>query len=253
MLAHRRQEEIVQEVQIKGSVLVKDLAIKYKVTEDSIRKDLALLQSQGLLKKTYGGAVKIKDRNQETYINKRLKDNREKKVILAQKAYSCIEDGDMIFLENSTTNIELARLIFEASRNITVVTNMVEILFLAAHTMYTEFIFVGGSLSNQRDCFTGSVTNEQIQRYHFDKSFISTVGVDVANERVYNNDVEGAITKKTVIECSQANYLLLENKKLEVEGGYEFALLDQFTKIILDDELDIQHRHFFEDYGLEWI
>ena len=60
MLAQQRQEAIVEEVNEKGSVLVKELAIKYNVTQDSIRKDLSVLQKQGLLKKTYGGAVRIR-------------------------------------------------------------------------------------------------------------------------------------------------------------------------------------------------
>lgn len=253
MLAHQRQEEIVQEVHAKGSVLVKELAKKYNVTEDSIRKDLTTLQKQGLLKKTYGGAVKIKDKLRDIYVSERLGKNLEQKQTLANKAYSCIQEGDMIFLENSTANIELARLIFEAKRNITVVTNMIEILMMATQSNYAKFVFVGGNLNPEKDAFIGSVTNEQISKYHFDKSFVSTVAVDLASERVYNNDVEGALTKKTVVENSERNYLLLESKKLEVEGGYEFALLDQFTRVILDTVPNEEDARFYREHGIDWM
>ena len=253
MLAHQRQEEIVQEVHAKGSVLVKELAKKYNVTEDSIRKDLAILQKQGLLKKTYGGAVKIKNRMHDVYVSERLGKNMEQKQVLANKAYECIQDGDMIFLENSTTNIELARLIFQTKRNITVVTNMIEILMLATHTSYDKFVFIGGNLNPEKDAFIGAVTNEQIEKYHFDKAFVSTVAVDLASERVYNNDVEGALTKKTVIASSARSYLLLESKKLEMEGGYEFALLDQFTKVILDNQPEEKDVLFYQEHGIEWM
>ena len=57
MLVEKRQESIVEQVNQEGSVLVKELAKKFDVTEDSIRKDLTALQKKGLLKKTYGGAV----------------------------------------------------------------------------------------------------------------------------------------------------------------------------------------------------
>lgn len=253
MLAHQRQEAIVQKVNTKGSVLVKELAKEYNVTEDSIRKDLATLQKQGLLKKTYGGAVKIKNPLHDIYVSQRLEKNIEQKQILASKAFSCIQQGDMVFLENSTTNIELARLIFTSDKNVTVVTNMIEILFIARQYPNQKFIFIGGNLNPEKDAFIGAVTNEQIEKYHFDKSFVSTVAVDLATERVFNNDVEGALTKRTVIENSAQSYLLLESVKLEVEGGYEFAYLDQFTKILLDQEPQENQRRYYEERLIEWM
>ena len=59
-VSRKRQESIVEQVNQEGSVLVKELAKKFDVTEDSIRKDLTALQKKGLLKKTYGGAVRIR-------------------------------------------------------------------------------------------------------------------------------------------------------------------------------------------------
>ena len=58
MLARERQNKIVEIVNREGSVLVKELSELFKVTEDSIRKDLSALEKKGLLKKTYGGAIK---------------------------------------------------------------------------------------------------------------------------------------------------------------------------------------------------
>ncbi|MFR6099127.1 MAG: DeoR family transcriptional regulator, partial [Longibaculum sp.] len=57
VFAQERQESIVSQVNAEGSVRVKDLSLKFEVTEDCIRKDLALLEKKGLLKKAYGGAV----------------------------------------------------------------------------------------------------------------------------------------------------------------------------------------------------
>ena len=60
MFAQERQESIVSQVNIEGSVRVKDLSVKFAVTEDCIRKDLAILEKRGLLKKAYGGAVSVR-------------------------------------------------------------------------------------------------------------------------------------------------------------------------------------------------
>ena len=103
MLAQQRQEAIVEEVNEKGSVLVKELAIKYDVTQDSIRKDLSVLQKQGLLKKTYGGAVRIRKKiaAQDLVASKRISQNRPAKQAIAQRAYQLIEPNDLIFLDLS--------------------------------------------------------------------------------------------------------------------------------------------------------
>ena len=60
VFAQERQESIVSQVNAEGSVRVKDLSLKFEVTEDCIRKDLALLEKKGLLKKAYGGAVSVR-------------------------------------------------------------------------------------------------------------------------------------------------------------------------------------------------
>ncbi|MDD6460135.1 MAG: DeoR/GlpR family DNA-binding transcription regulator, partial [Absicoccus porci] len=129
MLAQQRQEAIVEEVNEKGSVLVKELAIKYNVTQDSIRKDLNILQKQGLLKKTYGGAVRIRKKIavQDLVASKRISKNRAAKQAIAQRAYHLIEPNDLIFLDLSTSNLELARLLMENDKGATIVTNMLDI------------------------------------------------------------------------------------------------------------------------------
>ena len=98
MLAKERQNAIVEEVNINGSVLVKELARKYEVTEDSIRKDLTLLEKNGLLKKTYGGAMWIRNKIQCGQQNwtapKRIRQTYTGKNSNCRvKAYELLEDG----------------------------------------------------------------------------------------------------------------------------------------------------------------
>lgn len=69
MLARERQNKIVEIVNREGSVLVKELSELFKVTEDSIRKDLSALEKKGLLKKTYGGAIKNRVNTHEIYVS----------------------------------------------------------------------------------------------------------------------------------------------------------------------------------------
>ena len=99
MLARERQNTIVEIVNREGSVRVKNLSKKFGVTEDSIRKDLAHLEKDGMLKKTYGGAVRVRTNSHNRYVSQRIGKNVEEKRVIAKRAYEIIQDGDVIFLD----------------------------------------------------------------------------------------------------------------------------------------------------------
>lgn len=85
MLASERHEKIVEILNREGSVLVKDLSKKFDVTQDSIRKDLTILERKGLLKKTYGGAVKVEPTFMICMFRNVLENLQKKKIELPKK------------------------------------------------------------------------------------------------------------------------------------------------------------------------
>ncbi len=255
MLAEKRQEAIVDQVNQKGSVLVKELAKQFEVTEDSIRKDLTLLQKKGLLKKTYGGAVRIREKISinELVAHKRVGKNKADKQVIAQKAFSCIEDGDLIYLDLSTCNLELARLLIQSDKNITIVSNMIEILLLYMNSKKRNLIFVGGYLNQQGDAFSGSLTNQRLESFHFDKAFLGLEGVDIKAGEVYNFSAEDGLTKQCVLRRCKKAYMMTETRKFVMEGNYSYARLDDFTTIICEKEPEARIKEKLEQKGLELL
>ena len=150
MFAEERQNQIVALVNKNGSVRVKELSEKYQVTEDSIRKDLTFLEKKGLLKKTYGGAMKKRVNVHDLNVSQRKDKNIEIKQKIASKAIELIKDGDMVFLDISTANLELAKLIIKSPLNITVVTNMVDIMLEFMVPTTARLIFIGGRSAVER-------------------------------------------------------------------------------------------------------
>ena len=167
MLARERQNKIVEMVNANGSVLVKELSEMFEVTEDSIRKDLSLLEKKELLKKTYGGAVRNRVNTHELYVSQRKGKNVEEKKKIAKKAFELIEEGDFIFLDISTINIELIKLIVEANLDVTVATNMIDVMLSFTASLDTNLVFVGGKMNRGRDGFIGSYTNKKIGEFSF--------------------------------------------------------------------------------------
>ncbi|NLC74541.1 MAG: DeoR/GlpR transcriptional regulator, partial [Clostridiales bacterium] len=128
MFLQERQEIILRELNECGQVKVKLLSEKFGVTEDCIRKDLKLLENQGKLKRTYGGAILSQDYPlQRDVIDRKMVHTAEKEKI-AEKAVAMIKEHETVFLDISTTNIKLAQLIAAQSRRLIVVSNMIDIL-----------------------------------------------------------------------------------------------------------------------------
>ncbi len=69
----------------------------------------------------------------------------------------------MIFLDISTANVELAKLIIQSQRNVTIVTNMIDIMLLFTIPMNVKLIFIGGIMSEGKDGFVGALTNREIE------------------------------------------------------------------------------------------
>jgi len=253
MFAEERQNQIVAMVNKEGSVRVKDLSEKYGVTEDSIRKDLTLLEKRGLLKKTYGGAVKKRINVHDLNVAQRRDKNIEAKQRIAAKAIELIKDGDMVFLDISTANLELAKLLVKSSLNITVVTNMVDILIEFMVPTSVRFIFIGGSFSQGKDGFVGSIAIRQILEFHFDIAFLGIVGVDLYDNSVATYMVEDGLTKSAILDVSKTTYMMLESRKLNMDGTYKYAKIDSFTGAVMDTAAPEEHVDKMKEYNIEWL
>ncbi len=253
MLAEERQNMIVSLVNENGSVRVKELSERFQVTEDSIRKDLAMLQRKGLLRKTYGGAVKVRVNAHDYHVAQRKGKNREEKRKIAEKAYNLIEKGDVIFLDISTANLELAALLAERDLPVTVVTNMIDVMLAFAGDTRIKLIFLGGTFSDGKDGFVGALTNQEIRKFRFDKAFMGVVGVDLEANAVMTYNSEDATTKKSILESSGKSYMMLESRKFAAEGNYVYASVDDFTGAILEKEPEPGIRKQMNRYSTEWI
>jgi DeoR/GlpR family transcriptional regulator of sugar metabolism len=250
MFAQERQESIVNQVNMEGSVRVKDLSVKFAVTEDCIRKDLAILEKKGLLKKAYGGAVSIRQ-NPHMYNSEERKNTpNDERVMIAQKAMTLIHEQDTIFLDVSLTSLEIAKLLRESSLQITVMTNMIEVLNILNQCSHISIIFIGGQLNQERDGFWGSLSVEMVKSFKLDKAFLGVVGVDTVTGELSTYHVEDGFMKAAIIQQTQMNYLLCEERKLKEDGSYVFASLNDVSGLILSKDVHTKMKATLEDYGL---
>ncbi|MEG0277547.1 MAG: DeoR/GlpR family DNA-binding transcription regulator [Coprobacillus sp.] len=253
MFAQERQDQIVSIVNQDGSVKVKDLSIQFDVTEDCIRKDLATLEKKGLLKKAYGGAVRVRENPHMYNSQDRKKTPNSERVVLANKALSLIQAQDTIFLDISLTSIEFANLLKESLIQVTVITNMIDVLNILNHCSHISLIFIGGQLNNEGDGFCGTLSSQLIRSFKIDKSFLGVVGVDSFQGVLSTYHIDDGVMKKAVIEQSQKSYVFCEERKLVEDGNYVFSSINDITSLIVSKEPNDKLRSRIEDYGLTII
>ena len=253
MFLEERQEAILNLLSRDGKVRVKDLSEMFKVTEDCIRKDLGALEKQGKLKRTYGGAVVRRENLHMLEVSKHRNTDVEAKRRIAQAAVKLIHDKDMVFLDISTSNLAIAELLVKTDREMTVVTNMIDILVVLARNPKIRLVFAGGKINKSRDGFWGGMTLDFISKLKPDIAFVGAVGVDVKENSVSTYDIEDGINKAAIVRVSKRAYVVAEARKLSSDGNYNYTSLDTLSGLITDSKPAEDICEAAEDYGVEII
>ena len=253
MFLEERQEAILNLLARDGKVRVKDLSEMFKVTEDCIRKDLGALEKQGKLKRTYGGAVVRRENLHMLEVSKHRNTDVEAKRRIAQAAVKLIHDKDMVFLDISTSNLAIAELLVKTDREMTVVTNMIDILVVLARNPKIRLVFAGGKINKSRDGFWGGMTLDFISKLKPDIAFVGAVGVDVKENSVSTYDIEDGINKAAIVRVAKRAYVVAEARKLSNDGNYNYTSLDTLSGLITDSKPADDICEAAEDYGVEIV
>ena len=242
MFVEERHQEILRLLNENEKVKVKELSKRFEVTEDCIRKDLASMEAKNLLKRTYGGAV-LPDTLHPGHTNivsiRKDKNIKEKRMI-AKKAVELIHDGDMIFLDTSTTNIELAREIIERRLEVTVTKNV-------------KFILLGGEFNRSQNGFLGELVLQMMENFRFDISFMGVVGANLYDNAIMTYVPEDGIMKHNAVKKSSKCYLMMESHKFDFKANYVYATFDDVDGVICEDGLSKEIQDKLETYQTKII
>lgn len=253
MLQHERHNQILAKLQEHGQVAVKELSQSFHVTEDCIRKDLAILQKAGQLQRIHGGAMLLRKNVHILHVDDRVSMHSPEKVAIAKKAVTLVKPGTTIFLDISTINIEIAKEIYKRDMDVTVVTNMIAIMQVFMAECRTRLVFIGGDFNQAKDGFIGASVIEQLHAYKFDIAFLGTVGIDVYNGLLTTYDMNDGLTKKEIMSVSKICYVVAESAKLELDGNYVYGHISDCTGYICETEIADTYKEKLSRYGLEIV
>ncbi|ASW43261.1 MULTISPECIES: DeoR/GlpR family DNA-binding transcription regulator [Eubacteriales] len=251
MIASERKIFIINELNKKGVVNLKEIAAQLNISEATVRRDFEKLEKEGKLKRVLGGAT-ITDENYplldnaELTMNEKISLNYEEKNKISIYASQFVKDGDCVFIDGGTTLVPLIRYLSE--KRIKIVTHSNLAMSKIINNVNAEIFLIGGLYLPYYGMSVGPIAQNMLKNFHFDHAFIGCSGVDLEAGISYTTEVESPIMKTIAMENSKHSYLLIDSSKLDKRGFFKFKSLDEFDKIICNSsstELEIPENFIF--------
>ena len=204
----QRRHTIITELNNLGEVSVDSLAKKFDTSEVTIRKDLAVLENSGLLLRRYGGAIPLPT----DIIEPRTEKVSKRKILIAKKAASLINDHNRIILDSGSTTSALVQEL-SGKHGLVVMTNSLAIAS-DLHNLENEptLLMTGGTWDTRSESFQGQVAENVLRSYNFDQLFIGADGVDIERGTTTFNELLGL--SRVMAEVSREVIVMLESEKL---------------------------------------
>lgn len=252
MLAIERRNEILDILQKDKRVVVSELSIRYNVSEETIRRDLEKLENDGYVTKSYGGAVLNENINTEMPFNVRKNANIIGKQRIAEIVRNMVKDGDSLMLDSSSTAVFIARALKETKRNLTIITNSVEIIIELFDTPDWRVMSTGGLALEDSFALVGPQTDQMLSGYHVNKAIISCKGIHMENGITDSNELH-ARNKQTMLERVEQRILAVDSTKFGVTAFAKIGGLDKISLVITDAKPEEKWLHLFEESGTECL
>lgn len=237
MIYIERKKIILDELNNKGVISLKEISKKINASEITIRRDFEKLEDEGLLIRVSGGAVlsnkpKRKDfENVELSMSQKKIQNIDKKKKVADYATTFVKENECVFVDCGTCMIPLIQNL--ASKKISIITNNMLILPYIKNPTASIYL-AGGAYNSTFEMSVGRLANNFIEAFHFDHCFLGCAGIDLTTNEIYTSNMEGYDIKKTAMEKSKNITLLLDSTKLTKHSLISFANLSDMDLILCD-------------------
>lgn len=234
MYAEERQHEIITRARELGRVAVAELAARYEVTPETIRRDLDALAARGILSRVHGGAVPAEKLwLGEPSVTARDVSSPEEKLAIAEKAIGLLphREGLTLLIDAGTTTARLCGLL--PSWVGLVVTNSVPAAAVLSQQEGRSVWLLGGQVRGITQAVVGPLAVETLGRLRVDVAFLGTNGFSV--ERGFSTpDPREAAVKRAMVASAREVIVLTDSSKLGVDHLVQFASLDDVDALVTD-------------------
>jgi DeoR/GlpR family transcriptional regulator of sugar metabolism len=239
MLPTERRIAIVDEIRKRPVLRADELALRFAVSVETVRRDLRALQHDGVLDRVYGGATPARHRSAEGTFDRRRTQHLTRKRAIARLAARLVKPGETVVLDVGTTALEVARALPQTWRG-RVLTCSVPVAAELAGRPRTEVLLSGGRVRAGDLAVSGSHAVAFFAEYSPDRAFLGSGGVHPeAGLTDYHPDEVDA--RRVVVQRAGRSYVLADSSKLGVVAVRKVCDLDRITAVLTDghDNADV--------------
>jgi DeoR/GlpR family transcriptional regulator of sugar metabolism len=251
MLSVERHQAILDLLEKNDAVQVTELVESFAVSEMTIRRDLDLLQRQGLLRRVHGGAVSNRGRSYEPPFLLRSTEHTAEKTRIGRAAAGLIKKGASVMLDVGTTTLEIARHLND-HQDLTIITPCFPIATMLAEHPGIRLILTGGILRRGERSLVGHLAARAVQDFYVDKLFLGAGAVDLeAGFTEFN--LEDALVKQAMLCRAKDITVVVDSSKFGHIAFTAIAPLQAANRIITDTGLEPQAAMEIRNMGIELI
>lgn len=234
MFYNERYDAIAKILKENKTATVHFLAKELFVSEPTVRRDLKKMEQQGMIKRTFGGAVLNELLNKEIPLSMREHENMNAKDNIAKEAVKLIRDGQVIFLDASSTVFRIVKYLAPFS-NITVITNSPKASLKLADLKIKSFC-TGGLLLENSIAYVGTYAENFIKNFNADIFFFSSRGI-TSNGIITDSSIEESDLRRTMLLNSKKNIFLCTSDKIGKQFFYNLTDISKIDRVICDTEI----------------
>ena len=251
MLHKDRLKSIKQIIQIEKKVTVSELRAKFQVTTETIRRDLARLESDGILTRTHGGAVMNSDSviENSSFILRANHQINEKRII-AELVRNLIPKSAVIASDASSTSVEAVRLLRDEP-DITVLTNSTQILNESYGAAF-RIVSTGGAVNTNTFSMQGRIARDVLRSLYADIVILSCKALSMTGVIFDSNEDEAEI-KKIMAERGQKIILLADHSKFDKVAFVKLTDIEKLDVLVTDREPSDEWKNLLHDKNVTLI
>lgn len=244
--ADERHADVLRLLATDGRVESALLAERFGISAESVRKDLALLEGRGQLRRVHGGAVPCEPSRAEPHVADR--DVRlAEKTSIARRALRFVPDGGSLLLDAGSTTLRLAEML-PTDRGLVVYTNSWPV-GAALYEPGIEVVALGGRIRPVTMAAVGPLTGQALAAINVDVAFLGTNALSF-DRGLTTPDADEADVKHQMLAAARQRIFLVDSSKFGHESHSRHATLDDVDVLITDAEATAQHRKRLRSAGI---
>lgn len=230
---NKRQLKILEMVTEQGFVTIESLATYFGISQQTIRRDIILMDQHQFLCRFHGGAGIAQDQKRISYSDKQQVAV-EAKMKMALKAMTLVKPSMTVFIDVGTSAEALARVLRTSEIGpLRVVTASIIVANILLDMPGAEILVPGGSLKTTDGALVGGFVNQVLRSFRYDLGFIGGSGFDV-NATLMDFDVEKVLVKHAAIENSNKVVVLADSGKYRRNASIKVVGVEKMGYLVSD-------------------